>query len=50
MHADRAGVHRVVVDQHRPAGDGLGDRDAVALGEGGERRLGAASSARRRRR
>ena len=40
--ADRAGVHRVVVDQHGAAGDGLADRDAVALGEGGQRRLGPA--------
>ena len=38
--ADRADIHRMVVDQRRPAGDGLGDGDVVPLGEGGERLVG----------
>ena len=32
-HAQRAGVHRVVVRQHRAPGDGLDDRQVVPLGE-----------------
>ena len=32
----------MVVDQHRPAGDGLDHGHAVALGEAGQRRLGTA--------
>ena len=48
--ADRADIHRMVVDERGAAGDGLGDRDVVLLGEGGERLVGAANSGRRRRR
>ena len=40
--ADRAGVEGMVVDQDRPAGDGLDHGDTVALGEAGQRRLGTA--------
>ena len=38
--ADRPDIHRVVVDEHGAAVDGLGDRDVVLLGEGGERLAG----------
>ena len=45
--ADRPGVVRVVVGKGRLAGDGLDDRDAVALGEGpdGVRRAGVVDAA-----
>ena len=39
-HADRPDIVRVVVDERGAAGDRLGDRQIVALGEIGQRRLG----------